>query len=161
MEFHLAEILAHARTWNRGQRTGIMTYYGIGMTFCNIELEMLQKAIAHYLNLCKQEIKNGNYVPFKGDNTTIKRIRAELGKATKGPLKISLGELERPTLEAALKSYVEAGEREIATDVKKPFRADIELAKAICEAIDVELRRAIFTDELRQERRKDRSPARD
>ena len=135
-----------------------MTQYGIRMSFCDIELEVLQKAIAHYLNLCKREIKNGT---FQGDSTTIKRIRAELGKATKGPLEISLGELERPTLEAALKSYVEAGEREIATDVKKPFRADIELAKAICEAIDVELRRTIFTDELRQERRKDRSPVRD
>jgi hypothetical protein len=138
-----------------------MSQYGIGMTFCNIEWEVLQKAIAHYSNLCKREIKNGKHVPFRAHSITIKRIRAEVGKATKGPLKVLLLAPERHALEAALKSYVDAVEREIATGVNKPFRADIELAKVICDAIDVELWRAILTDELRQERRKGRSAMRD
>jgi hypothetical protein len=85
----LAELHAYPRTWNRGQRTGIMTQYGIRMTFRNIELEVLQKAISHYLNLCKQEIKNGKDVPFISHSTTLKRIRAELRKEAKGPLTVS------------------------------------------------------------------------
>ena len=80
-----------------------------------------------------------------------------LGKAAKGRAGVLLGEPERPALEAALKSYVDAREREIATDAKKPFVAEIELAKVICKAIDVELWRAILTHELEQERRKRRS----
>ena len=66
-----------------------------------------------------------------------KRIRAEL-KEAKGPLTVSLGELETSALEAALKSYVDVGEREIATDMNKPFLAEMELAKMICEAMRIE-----------------------
>jgi hypothetical protein len=157
----LAELLAYPRTWNRGQGTGIMTQYGIGMTFCNIELEVLQKAISHYLNLCKQEIKKGKDVPFFAHSTTLKRIRAELRKEAKGPLTVSWGELETSALEAALKSYVDVGEREIATDMNKPFLAEMELAKMICEAMRIEFWRAVFVDELRQEGRKRRPTMRD
>jgi hypothetical protein len=138
-----------------------MTQYGIGLTFCDIELEVGRKAIAHYSKLCNRELKKGKYKPFRADSITIKRIRAQLGKATKGPHGVLLLELEQHTLQAALKSYADAIEREIATDVNKPFRADMDLAKVICEAIDVEYSRAVLTDVLKQKRRKHRSARRD
>jgi hypothetical protein len=133
-----------------------MTQHGIRMTFCDIELEVLQKAIAHYLHVRKRELKDGKQMPFI-DSGTLRRIRVDLEKAAKRRRKVSLGERERPALVAVLKCYVDAIERETTTDVNKPFRADKELAKVICEAIDVELSRAIWTGELRDEQIKRRS----
>jgi LPS O-antigen subunit length determinant protein (WzzB/FepE family) len=138
-----------------------MTQYGIRMSFCDIELEVLQKAIAHYLNLCKRELKNGKRAPFIAHSEILKWIRADLEKATKGRLEVSLRELERPTLQLALKSYVDALEQEIAAHANKSFRPDIELAKTLCEAISVELWRAVFVGELEDERRERRSARRD
>jgi hypothetical protein len=131
----------------------IMSQHGIRMTFCDIELELLQKAIAHYLDVCKRELKNGSRAPFIAHSSILKSIRADLAKASKGRLELPLGELERPTLQLALKSYVEEIEQESATHVNKLFRADKELAKVLLEAISVELWRAVWTGELRDHRR--------
>jgi hypothetical protein len=49
---------------------------------------------------------------------------------------------------------VDVGEREIATDANKPFLAEMELAKMICEAMCIEFWRAVLADELKQEGKK-------
>ena len=64
-----------------------MTQYSFLITFYECELDMLQKAFTHYLELCKQGIKkNDEYSRFVFDSVMIKRLRSELRKKTGGRL---------------------------------------------------------------------------
>ena len=127
-----------------------MAQHGVRMTFCDIEMELLQKAIVHHLSARKR--KDGKEAPFT-DGGALRRFQAKLEKAAKQRCMVSLNELERRELEAILKCYVDAIERETAADVNKLFRADKELAKVLCEVINLEYWRAVWVGELRDHRR--------
>jgi hypothetical protein len=78
-----------------------MTQYSFLITFYECELDMLQKAFTHYLELCKQGIKkNDEHARFIFDSVMIKRLRSELRKKTGRSPRVSVDEGEKSALEA-------------------------------------------------------------
>ena len=129
-----------------------MTQYSFLITFYECELEMLQKAFTHYLELCKQGIKkNDEYAHFVFDSVMIKRLRSELRKKTGRSPRVSVDEGEKSALEAALASYLEVCKREIANGARAPFADEKDMIELIREAMKIESsRRAIDFDLWRQ-----------
>jgi hypothetical protein len=130
-----------------------MTQYSFLITFYECELEMLQKAFTHYLELCKQGIKkNDEYAHFVFDSVMIKRLRSELRKKTGRSPRVSVDEGEESALEAALASYLEVCEREIANGARAPFADEKDMIELIREAMKIESRRGAIDFDLWQKR---------
>jgi hypothetical protein len=129
-----------------------MTQYSFLITFYECELDMLQKAFIHYLELCKQGIKkNDEHARFIFDSVMIKRLRSELRKKTGRSPRVSVDEGEKSALEAALASYLEVCKREIANGARAPFADEKDMIELIREAMKIESsRRAIDFDLWRQ-----------
>jgi hypothetical protein len=129
-----------------------MTQYSFLITFYECELDMLQKAFTHYLELCKQGIKkNDEHARFIFDSVMIKRLRSELRKKTGRSPRVSVDEGEKSALEAALASYLEVCKREIANGARAPFADEKDMIELIREAMKIESsRRAIDFDLWRQ-----------
>ena len=126
-----------------------MTQYSFLITFYECELEMLQKAFTHYLELCKQGIKkNDEYAHFVFDSVMIKRLRSELRKKTGRSPRVSVDEGEKSALEAALVSYLEVCKREIANGARAPFADEKDMIELIREAMKIESSRGAIDFDL-------------
>ena len=126
-----------------------MTQYSFLITFYECELEMLQKAFTHYLELCKQGIKkNDEYAHFVFDSVMIKRLRSELRKKTGRSPRVSVDEGEKSALEAALASYLEVCKREIANGARAPFADEKDMIELIREAMKIESSRGAIDFDL-------------
>ena len=130
-----------------------MTQYSFLITFYECELEMLQKAFTHYLELCKQGIKkNDEYAHFVFDSVMIKRLRSELRKKTGRSPRVSVDEGEKSALEAALASYLEVCKREIANGARAPFADEKDMIELIREAMKIESSRGAIDFDLWRQR---------
>ena len=127
-----------------------MTQYGITITFDDAEMKTLQTAVDHYLEKCRREVKRGASVPFYAHRSTLARFLASRKKALKRTPSLSLGENERIALEAALASYLERCNSEIANGVTVPFTADRAIVEKICARLLDEFWRAVFYVEAKR-----------
>jgi len=57
-----------------------MTSYGFMIDLNKSEMGILQSALAHYLTMCKKEIRKGGTVPFLAHKLTIKDLSARLAR---------------------------------------------------------------------------------
>jgi hypothetical protein len=104
-----------------------MTQYSFLITFYECELDMLQKALTHYLGLCKQGIKNGDgRLIF--DSVMIKCLRSELRKKTGRSPRVSVDEGEESALEAVRR--IVSGATTLATRWRRHGRAEPAMTRA-------------------------------
>jgi hypothetical protein len=85
--------------------------------------------------------KNDEHARFIFDSVMIKRLRSELRKKTGPSPRVSVDEGEESALEAALASYLEVCEREIANGARAPFADEKDMIGLIREAMKIESRR--------------------
>src|SRR5262249_38340315 len=57
-----------------------MTSYGFAIDLSESELEILRSALAHFLSMCRKEIRKGGTVPFLAHKLIIKHLSARLAK---------------------------------------------------------------------------------
>jgi hypothetical protein len=125
-----------------------MTQFGFRISFDDSELQTLQRALSHYLEVCQREIKKGGDVPFIAHRGTIKRFRAKLREQLKLTQSFTLGEDEIDVVQHALKGYLDACEREIANSATVPFTADKVVIPKIRATLEDEFERAIISTSL-------------
>jgi hypothetical protein len=125
-----------------------MTQFGCRVSFDDSEMQTLQRALCHYLEVCRREIKKGADVPFTAHRGTIKRFRAKLREQLKLTQSFTLGEDEMDVVQHALKGYLDACEREIANGATAPFIADKVVISKIRATLKDEFERAIISTSL-------------
>jgi hypothetical protein len=84
-------------------------------------------------------------VPFTAHRGTIKRFRAKLGEQLKLTQSFTLDEDEMDVVQHALKSYLDACEREIANGATVPFIADKVVIPKIRATLEDEFGRTIIS----------------
>jgi len=125
-----------------------MTQFGCRVSFDDSEMQTLQRALSHYLEVCQREIKKGGDVPFTAHRGTIKRFRAKSREVLKLTQSLALDENDMDVVQHALKGYLEACEREIANGATMPFIADKVVIPKIRAALEDEFERAIISTSL-------------
>ena len=125
-----------------------MTQFGCRVSFDDSEMQTLQRALCHYLEVCRREIKKSRDVPFTAHRGTIKRFRAKLGEQLKLTQSFTLDEDEMDVVQHALKGYLGACEREIANGATVPFIADEVVIPKIRATLEDEFERAIISTSL-------------
>jgi len=120
-----------------------MTQFGCRVSFDDSEMQTLQRALSHYLEVCRREIKKGEDVPFFAHRGTIKRFRAKLREQLKLTPSFTLGEDDMDVVQHALKGYLDACEREIANGATVPFIADKVVIPKIRATLEDEFERAV------------------
>jgi len=108
----------------------------------------LHRALSHYLEVCQREIKKGGDVPFSAHRGTLKRFRAKSREVLKLTQSLALHENDMDVVQHALKSYLEACEREVANGATMPFIADKVVIPKIRAALEDEFERAIISTSL-------------
>ena len=98
-----------------------MTQFGFRIRFDDGETQTLQRALSHYLEVCQREIKKGGDVPFTAHRGTLKRFRAKSKEVLKLTQSFAVHEDDMDMVRHALKSYLEACEREVANGATMPF----------------------------------------
>jgi hypothetical protein len=130
-----------------------MTSYGISITLDDVEIQTLQKALAHYLDASSREANESGdedeeaaVSPFALE---IRYIRLKLRKGQKAAngLAFGFGEVDREVIKKSLASYLELCEREIANGVIEPFTSDRALVKKISARLLDEFWRAVLEAE--------------
>jgi hypothetical protein len=125
-----------------------MTQFGCRVSFDDSEMQTLQRALCHYLEVSQREIKKGGDVPFIAHSGTIKRFRTKLKKQLKQTRSFTLHESEIIAVEQALQSYADACEREVANGATVPFIADKVVIPKIRATLEDEFDRAIISASL-------------
>jgi hypothetical protein len=125
-----------------------MTQFGCRVSFDDSEMQTLQRALCHYLEICRREIKKSRDVPFTAHRGIIKRFRAKLGEQLKLTPSFTLDEAEMDVVQRALKGYLDACEREIANGATVPFIADEVVIPKILATLEDEFYRAIISTSL-------------
>jgi hypothetical protein len=131
-----------------------MTQFGFRIRFDDSETQTLQRALSHYLEVCQREIKKGGDAPFTADRGTLKRFRAKSKEVLKLTQSFAVHENDMDMVRHALKSYLEACEREVANGATMPFIADKVVIPKIRAALEDELERATISTSLRWAARK-------
>jgi hypothetical protein len=115
-----------------------MTQLWVTLSFDDAdESEVLQRALRHYWAIRRREKRGGSGY--------FKRFRAMLRKAIQKRSSLMLLELELHAVEAALKSYLDVCEREIANGKTTPFIADRAITKKIYATLQEKIDRAIMS----------------
>jgi hypothetical protein len=125
-----------------------MTQFGCRVSFDDSEMQTLQRALCHYLEVCRREIKKSGDVPFTAHRGTIKRFRAKLKEQLKLTPSFTLDEDEMDVVQHALKGYLDACEREIANGATVPFIADEVMIPKIRATLEDEFERAVISTSL-------------
>jgi hypothetical protein len=125
-----------------------MTQFGCRVSFDDSEMQTLQRALCHYLEVCRREIKKGGDAPFIAHRGTIRRFRAKLREQLKLTQSFTLDENEMDVVQHALKGYLDACEREIANGATVPFIADEVVIPKIRATLEDEFERAIISTSL-------------
>jgi hypothetical protein len=125
-----------------------MTQFGYSVSFDDSEMQTLQRALGHYLGICKREIKKGGGAPFIAHSGAIKRFRARLKKQLKQTWSFTLHETEMIATEQALQSYLDACEREVANGGTTPFIADRAMISKISATLEDVSERTIISASL-------------
>ena len=133
---------------------GTMTQFGCRISLDDSEMQTLQRALSHYLEVCQREIKKGGDLPFTAHRGTIKRFRAKSRKVLKLTQSLTLDENDMDVVQHALKGYLDACEREIANGATVPFIADKVVIPKIRATLEDEFDRAIISASLMRAVRK-------
>jgi hypothetical protein len=131
-----------------------MTQIRLKLTFDDEEKTTLQRAIDHYLQICRQEIKKGESDPFEAHKTFLTRYPGMQKGIHKRPQNLTWGEDEVSAVKAALTSYLVTCEREIARGTTDPFAADSDIVIRICTKFEEAFLltfRALVRDQARRE----------
>ena len=98
-----------------------MTQFGCRVSFDDSEMQTLQRALSHYLEVCQREIKKGGDVPFTAHRGTIKRFRAKSREVLKLTQSLALDENDMDVVQHALKGiWRHANER---SQMARPCRS--------------------------------------
>jgi hypothetical protein len=120
-----------------------VTSFGIRVKFNDNEMDVLQKALDHHLNIWRRQIRKGNVAPY---SVSIKRLRM----TSRGDLKygrpISMDEGQIAAIKRVLQTYLEACEDPGGPGMTVRARR---LIKKIGAILDRELNRVIINSSLR------------
>ena len=120
-----------------------MTSFGIRVKFSDSEMEVMQKALDHYLDVWRREGRKGNGAPY---SVSIKRFRMTSKTDLKHGRAISMDEEQIPAIKRVLQTYLEARQDPGWPGVTVRERR---LVKKICAILDRELNRVIINWSLR------------
>ena len=119
-----------------------MTSFGIRIKFSDSEMAVLQKALDHYLNVCRRESRKGNGVAY---SVSIKRFRMTSKADLKYGRGVSLDEDQVAAIQRVLRIYLEACQDPGRPGV--PVR-EKRMIKKISSILERELRRAVINASL-------------
>src|SRR5262245_1959414 len=125
-----------------------MPQFGFRIRFDDSETPTIQRALTDYFEVWQREIKKGGDAPFTAHRGTLKRFRAKSREVLKLTQSFALHENDMDVVQHALKSYLEACEREVANGATMPFIADKVLIPKIRAALEDEFERAIISTSL-------------
>jgi hypothetical protein len=120
-----------------------MTSFGIRVKFSDSEMEVMQKALDHYLNVWRREGRKGNGTPY---SVSIKRFRMTSKAELKYGRGVSMDEGQIPEVQRVLQIYLEACQIPGGPGVTVRERRMIKKISAILER---ELRRVVINSSLR------------
>jgi hypothetical protein len=113
--------------------------YGFRVPLDEGEMEALQRAFSHYLDVRRRRVRKDGSGPAPGGSRVIKRILTQLMRSCYRLNVLSLGEIELPMLQVGLANYQDLCEREIASGATIPFVADLVIVKRIRTALEEEV----------------------
>jgi hypothetical protein len=120
-----------------------MTSFGIRVKFSDSEMDLLQKALDHYLNVWRREFRKGNGAAY---SVSIKRFRMTSKAELKYGRGVSMDEGQIAAVQRVLQTYLEARQDPGWPGVTVRERR---LVKKICAILDRELNRVIINWSLR------------
>jgi hypothetical protein len=121
----------------------MMTSFWIRVKFSDGEMDVLQKALDHYLNVWRREIRKGNVAPY---HISIKRFRMTSKTDLKHGRGVSMDEDQIAAVRHALQTYAEACQDPGGPGVPARERR---LIKKIDATLKRELNLAIINSSLR------------
>jgi hypothetical protein len=124
-------------------------HFGIQIDFDEDEKEVLRRVIAHYLRVCRREIKQGGSVPFIAHSGTLKYFRRNMNNYIQILGKAMVMDSDLGAFRAAFSSYLNTCERKSAKGGPEPSIADKVAARKTWERISSEMYRVMF-DEPRE-----------
>jgi hypothetical protein len=119
-----------------------MTSFGIRVKFSDSEMDVLQKALDHYLNVWQRELRKGVGRSYSVD---IKRLRMTSKTDLKHGRGVSMDESQIAAVKAVLRAYLEARQDPGGAGVTVRERRMI---RNICTILERELRRAVINASL-------------
>ena len=108
------------------------------------EIEVLRRAIEHYLRVCRREIKQGGSVPFIAHSGVLKYFRRNIKKQLDVRGKVAIGDSEMLSCEAAFANYLDMCAQKIGTGAVEPFITDKVIIKQIWERMSREMYQVMF-----------------
>jgi hypothetical protein len=120
-----------------------MTSFGIRVKFNDSEMDVLQKALDHHLNVWRREIRKGNGAPYY---VSIKRLRMTSKAELKYGRGVSMDEDQIAAIQGVLGTYLQACQDPGGLGVTVRER---ELIKKIGAILERELRRVVINASLR------------
>lgn len=119
-----------------------MTSFGIRVKFSNNEMDVLQKALDHHLNVWRRERRKGNGRAYF---ISIKRFRMTSKAGLKYGRGVSLDEDQIAAIQRVLRTYLEARHNSGRPGV--PVR-EKRIIKKMSSILERELRRAVINASL-------------
>ena len=119
-----------------------MTSFGIRVKFNDSEMDVLQKALDHHLNVWRREIRKGNGAPY---SVSIKRFRMTSKVDLKYGRGVSMDEDQIAAVQRVLRTYLEARQNPGGPGVTVRERR---LIKKISAILGRELRRVVINTSL-------------
>jgi hypothetical protein len=119
-----------------------MTSFGIRVKFNDSEMDVLQKALDHHLNVWRREIRKGNGAPY---SVSIKRFRMTSKVDLKYGRGVSMDEDQIAAVQRVLRTYLEARQNPGGPGVTVRERR---LIKKISAILERELRRVVINTSL-------------
>jgi hypothetical protein len=123
--------------------------FGIQIRFDDDEMEVLRRVIAHYLRVCRREIKQGGSVPFIAHSGVLKYFRRNVNKYIQILGKAVVMDSDMGAFRAAFSSYLNTCEPKSAKGGLEPSIADKVIARKTWERMSREMQRVMF-DEPRE-----------
>jgi hypothetical protein len=115
-----------------------MTSFGIRVKFSDSEMDVLQKALDHYLSVWRREFRKGVGPSY---SVSIKRLRMTSKTDLKHGRGVSMDEDQIAAVQRVLRTYLEARQTPGGAGVTARERRMI---KNICAILDRELSRAVI-----------------
>jgi hypothetical protein len=119
-----------------------MTSFGIRVKFSDSEMDVLQKALDHYLHVWRRESRKGNGAAY---SVSIKRFRMTSKADLKHGRGVSMDQDQIAAVQRVLRTYLEARQTPGGAGVTVRERRMI---KNICAILDRELSRAVINASL-------------
>jgi len=117
-----------------------MTQFWANVSLDDSEIEVLERALQHYLEVCRQETKKGGGLPFETHRRTIRRLRALNRTNLKKHGMLCIDYFEMGAVGPALRSYLQScgktrGKHKDMRDKRILKKLHATLKRAVDEAI--------------------------